>query len=63
MLQTAFNGLISGVIMTLPALAVTLLFVTGLHQVLIAGVVDSYTAMPPGGASACRRAAILTPLP
>src|SRR4026208_1266515 len=26
MLQTAFNGLISGVIMTLPALAVTLLF-------------------------------------
>src|SRR5213083_2120212 len=26
MLQTAFNGLVSGVIMTLPALAVTLLF-------------------------------------
>ena len=26
MLQTAFNGLITGVIMTLPALAVTLLF-------------------------------------
>ena len=26
MLQTAFNGLVTGVIMTLPALAVTLLF-------------------------------------
>ena len=26
MLQTTFNGLVSGVIMTLPALAVTLLF-------------------------------------
>ena len=33
----------------LATLGVTLLFVTGLHQVLIAGVVDSYTSLPPGG--------------
>jgi flagellar biosynthesis protein FliR len=33
----------------LATLAVTLLFVTGLHHMLIAGIVDSYTALPPGG--------------
>jgi len=31
----------------LTTLGVTLLFVTGLHQVLIVGIVDSYAAMPP----------------
>ncbi|MSO70465.1 MAG: flagellar biosynthetic protein FliR [Alphaproteobacteria bacterium] len=32
----------------LATVAVTLLFVTGMHHMLIAGIVDSYTAMPPG---------------
>jgi flagellar biosynthesis protein FliR len=34
----------------LATLAVTILFVTGMHQMLIAGIVDSYGSMPPGGA-------------
>lgn len=32
----------------LATVAVTLLFVTGMHQMLIAGIVDSYASMPPG---------------